>query len=65
MKKAAIFALTLLFTVSLTACGSGSNETSLPKEGSLKNPVERHLSLMISRLSHLLTERNQIVEAGY
>lgn len=25
--------MTLLFTVSLTACGSGDKETSLPKEG--------------------------------
>lgn len=33
MKKAVIFVLTLLFTVSLTACGSGNNATSLPKEG--------------------------------
>lgn len=33
MKKAVIFVLTLLFTVSLTACGSSDNETSLPKEG--------------------------------
>lgn len=33
MKKAVIFILTLLFTVSLTACGSGDNEASLPKEG--------------------------------
>lgn len=33
MKKTAIFVLALLFTVSLTACGSGDNETSLPKEG--------------------------------
>lgn len=33
MKKTAIFVLTLLFTVSLTACGSGNKETALPKEG--------------------------------
>lgn len=33
MKKTAIFALTLLFSVSLAACGSGDNKTSLPKEG--------------------------------
>lgn len=33
MKKTAIFVLTLLFSISLTACGSGNNETSLPKEG--------------------------------
>lgn len=33
MKKAAIFVLTFLFTMSLTACGSGDKETSLPNEG--------------------------------
>lgn len=33
MKKTAIFVLALLFTVSLTACGSGNKETALPKEG--------------------------------
>lgn len=33
MKKTAIFALTLLFTISLTACGSSNSGTSLPKEG--------------------------------
>lgn len=33
MKKAAIFVLAFLFTISLTACGSGDKDTSLPKEG--------------------------------
>lgn len=33
MKKVVFFLLTLLFTISLTACGSGNNGTSLPKEG--------------------------------
>lgn len=33
MKRTIIFVLTLLFSISLTACGSGNNETSLPKEG--------------------------------
>lgn len=33
MKKTAIFVVALLFTVSLTACGSGNKETALPKEG--------------------------------
>lgn len=33
MKKTVIFALTLLFLIALAACGSGNNETSLPKEG--------------------------------
>lgn len=33
MKKAAIFVLTLLFSISVTGCGSSNNETSLPKEG--------------------------------
>lgn len=33
MKKTAIFVLTLLFSISLTACGSGDKETSLPQEG--------------------------------
>lgn len=33
MKKTAIFVLAFLFTASLTACGSGDKETSLPKEG--------------------------------
>lgn len=33
MKKASILILTLLFTFSLTACGSGNKENALPKEG--------------------------------
>lgn len=33
MKKTTILVLALLFTVSLTACGSEDKETSLPKEG--------------------------------
>lgn len=36
MKKVVIFVLTLLFTVSLTACSSGDNEASLPKEGGIE-----------------------------
>lgn len=33
MKKTAIFVLTLLCSISLTACGSGDKESSLPQEG--------------------------------
>lgn len=33
MRKTIIFVLGLLFTVSLAACGSGDDKTSLPKEG--------------------------------
>lgn len=33
MKKTAIFVMTLLFSISLTACGGGGKESSLPKEG--------------------------------
>lgn len=33
MKKPAVFILTILLSMSLTACGSGNKKTSLPQEG--------------------------------
>lgn len=40
MKKTVIFALTLLFSIFLTACGSGDKETSLPEKGVIEKSGE-------------------------